>query len=35
MGRGIIDVPIDQVVEYIRNFHRRIEYDDHLEVSQE
>ena len=34
MGRGVIDVPIDQVVEYIKNFHRRIEYDEHLKVGQ-
>ena len=33
MGRGIIDAPIDQVVEYIKNFSRRIEWDHHLEVS--
>ena len=33
MGRVIIKVPIDKVVEYIKNFHRSVEYDDHLEVS--
>ena len=35
MGRGVIDAPIDEVVEYIKNFHRRIEYDNHLKVSKE
>ena len=35
MGRGVIDVPIGKVVEYIKNFYTRVEYDDHLEVSQE
>ena len=35
MGRGVINVPINEVVEYIKNFHRRLEYDNHLKVSQE
>ena len=35
MGHGIIDAPIDQVLEYIKNFHRSVEYDNHLKVSQE
>ena len=33
MARGTIDAPIDDVVDYIKNFHRRIEYDKHLKVS--
>ena len=35
MGRGVIDAPIDKVVEYIKNFEFRKCWDKNLEVSQE
>ena len=34
MGRGVINAPVDKVVEYIKNFHHRQEYDNHFDVSQ-
>lgn len=32
MGRGIIDVPMDSVVNYLQKFQNRLEYDDTILV---
>ena len=32
MGRGVIDAPMDSVVNYLQKFQNRLEYDDTLLV---
>ncbi len=32
LGRGVIDVPLHSVVDYIHKFHTRLEWDDFLMV---
>ena len=33
MGRGVVDVPIDQVATYLHKFNNRLEWDNYVVVS--